>query len=204
MMTLAIPTDGGVLVHGPRQGEWTADDWELLPDDGNIYEIIEGVLYVSKSPTTFHQWVSIQLAVRMGGQVHEKGLGFAFFAPTGVFMPGCEPVQPDFLIVKMTNKDIIRDRRVYGVPDLIVEILSPGNREYDLDVKLTTYADAGVPEYVIIDLAARTLALRKLIALGEYGEPQVCGEGDSVSFACAPGVVLKIGDLFAGAPDTTL
>ena len=52
MATLVIPTDAPPIP-GPPQGQWTYADWEALPDDGNRYEIIDGVLYMSSAPITF-------------------------------------------------------------------------------------------------------------------------------------------------------
>ncbi|MDZ4766978.1 MAG: hypothetical protein SGI73_20755, partial [Chloroflexota bacterium] len=57
MITFAIPTDAP-RVAGPAQGEWTYADWEQLPDDGNSYEIINGVLYVTTAPKTIHAWLN--------------------------------------------------------------------------------------------------------------------------------------------------
>ncbi len=42
-------------IHGPQQGWWTYDDYAALPDDGNRYEIVEGVLYMSPAPSIDHQ-----------------------------------------------------------------------------------------------------------------------------------------------------
>ena len=61
MLTLAIPTDAPAVT-GPPQGHWTYADWERLPDDGNRYEIIEGVLYVSDAPNYDHQFTVMQLS----------------------------------------------------------------------------------------------------------------------------------------------
>ncbi len=52
MRTLVISTDAPT-VPGPPQGHWTYADWEALPDDGNIYEIIDGVLYRTTAPGSF-------------------------------------------------------------------------------------------------------------------------------------------------------
>jgi Uma2 family endonuclease len=144
----------------------------------------------------------LQFTLHVGAPALERGLGYPFYAPIGVFMPGCDPVMPDFLFITIAHAGIIRERRVYGVPDLIVEILSPGSREYDLTVKLRAYADAGVPEFVIIDPTARTLALYNLIAVGAYAEPKIYSEADTVMFACLPEIALRVGLLFEGAPDT--
>lgn len=203
MVTLAIPTDAPAI-SGPPQGRWTQADWETLPDDGNRYEIINGVLFMSTAPSFFHQWIIGRLYELIGFPAKERGLGFPIFAPIGVFMPDCEPVQPDFVFIKAGHQDIIRDRRIFGVPDLIVEVLSPGSMSYDEQVKLEAYAAAGVPEYAIIDPASRSPRLYPLEAPGKYAAPREFDASQAVTFACLPGIVLEVGGLFEGAPDTTL
>jgi Uma2 family endonuclease len=203
MTALVIPTDAPAVA-GPPQGRWTHADWQKLPEDGNRYEIIDGVLYMSTAPSFFHQWIILQFVRRIGTPALEQGLAIPIFAPIGVLMPGCDPVQPDFLLVLSAHASIIHDRRIFGVPDAIVEILSPSNRSYDEEVKLTAYARAGLPEYVIVDPHARALRHYQLARQGQYGEPRVLGETDDFHFICLPAFPLHIGDLFAGAPDTTL
>ena len=127
MVTLVVPTDAP-RVAGPPQGRWSLADWEALPDDGNRYEIINGVLYMSTVPFPLHQWISQQFYDLIGYQAKQQGLGTCFYAPIGLIMPGCDPVQPDFVFIKPENKDIIKAKRLVGIPDLLVEILSPGNR----------------------------------------------------------------------------
>jgi Uma2 family endonuclease len=202
MSTLVIPTYAHITgVHGPAQGQWTATDWEALPNDGNRYEIINGVLFMSTAPSNFHQWIIFKFTEYIGIPLTKLGLGFAFFSPIGVFMPDCQPVQPDFVVVLKQHAHIIRDRRIYGVPDLIVEVISPGSRDYDEDVKKTAYEQAGVPEYVVIDPEVRQL---RLYTTGHYDAPQRFNVGDTVTFNCLPTLSLAITDLFDGAPDTTL
>jgi Uma2 family endonuclease len=201
--TLVLATDAPV-VSGPPQGQWTAQDWEALPDDGHRYEIIDGVLYMSTAPSFFHQWIIGRFHVLVGNRAYEEGLGFGIGAPIGVFMPGMTPVQPDYLIVLAENAGIIRDRRIFGVPDLIVEVLSPGSAHYDEAIKRDAYARAGVPEYALIDPRSRQLKLHRRNAAGGYDEPVVYHEADTVTFACLPTLSFGLAALFAGAPDTTL
>lgn len=203
MEILVVPTDAH-KVKGPRQGQWTSTDWERLPEDGNRYEVIDGVLYMSTSPSSFHQWIILQFYDVFGYSVKQHKLAYIYLAPIGVFMPGCEPVQPDFVLVRAANASIIHDRRIYGVPDLIVEVLSPSNADYDEGVKLAAYAKAGVPDSGVIDPAARQLRLYAQPQGDRYGDPHVFKEGDTVIFACAPGISVNVRDLFTGSPDTTL
>jgi Uma2 family endonuclease len=191
-------------ISGPPQGQWTRADWEKLPDDGNRYEIINGVLYMSTAPSSFHQWIIKRFFVAFGLPAEERGLAYVYMAPIGVFMPGCEPVQPDFVLVLAEHAAIIHDRRIWGVPDLIVEVLSPSNADYDEGLKRDTYAKAGVPEYAVIDPSKRQLRLYHLESTDDYGSPQVFKASNTVSFACLPTIPVLVGQLFEGAPDTTL
>ncbi len=203
MVSLIVPTDAPIIP-GPPQGRWTYADWESLPDDGNRYEIIDGVLYMTTAPSYFHQWIIRRLDHFVGVPAEQQGLGYAATAPIGVIMPGCDPVQPDFVLVLAHHKEIIRERRIMGVPDLIVEVLSPGSVGYDERVKLNAYAHAGVPEYGIIDPEARTASLYELEPPGRYKSPRVFEEGQQFSFLCLPSIQVPVAELFAGAPDTTL
>src|SRR5690348_7957847 len=144
MTSLIIPTDAPAVA-GPPQGHWTYADWEMLPDDGNRYEIIDGVLYMTTAPSNFHQWIIQKLYRYIGVPMEDQELGFAFAAPIGLLMPGCDPVQPDFVIVLKDNATIINNGRIRGIPNVIVEVQSPSNAAYDERVKLFAYALAGVP-----------------------------------------------------------
>ena len=203
MTALVLPTDAPA-VPGPPQGQWTYADWEGLADDGNRYEVIDGVLYMTTAPRSFHQWIIKQLVRYIAIPAEDQGLAFGFPAPVGVIMPGCDPVQPDFVVVPASRKSIFRERRIMGVPDLIVEILSPSNKAYDQEVRLDAYARAGVPEYTIIDPSARTLSHYRLEVTDRYAAPHVYGEAEVASFDCLPTIFVPVGGLFAGAPDTTL
>jgi len=202
-MTLVIPTYAQTVV-GPAQGQWTYADWEQLPDDGNRYEVIDGVLYMSTAPSFFHQWIVQRLDRFVGIPAEEQRLAFPAVARVGVTMPGCDPVQPDFVIVLAARASIIRERRIMGVPDLIVEVISPGSAVFDEGLKRATYARTGVPEYAVIDPGPRKLRLSTLKSPGLYSEAQTFGEKDTVTFACLPTISLVVGDLFSGAPDMTL
>jgi len=204
MVVIPTPTTLESEIYGPRQGQWTYADWQTLPDDGNRYEIIDGVLYMTTAPSNFHQWIIKYLVYSLGRPAEEQGLAEAAWSPIGVLMPGCDPVQPDFILIRKENMGIIRDGRIRGVPDLIVEVLSPGSRTYDEDVKLNAYAKAGVPEYAVIDPKERVLRYYRLIEAGKYAEGREYKVGESITFEAAPTIPVPIASLFEGAPDTTL
>lgn len=203
MTSLIIPTDAPAVA-GPPQGQWTYANWETLPDDGKRYEVIDGVLYMTTAPSNFHQWIVMSLVQYIAIPAKEQGLAYAFPAPIGVIMPGCDPVQPDFIVVLKDNADIIQAGKIYGVPDVIVEVQSPGNASYDEKIKLVAYVQARVPEYAIVKPHSRTIDVYEMDARGRYKHPRTFGEGQTFSFGCLPAISVAVADLFAGAPDTTL
>jgi Uma2 family endonuclease len=71
-------------------------------------------------------------------------------------------------------------------------------------VKLEACARAGVPEYAIVDPATRTVSYYRLEAPGRYADPNVHGAAEVMSFDCLPTIRVPVGELFVGAPDTTL
>jgi Uma2 family endonuclease len=184
---------------------WDRARWELLPDDGNRYEVIDGVLYMTTAPSFFHQWIIRQIFLALYPQIDETGVGLTIWSPIGVFMPHCDPVQPDILIIRTTDLGIIHDRRIEGVPALIVEVLSPGNQEKDTDTKRKAYARAGLPEYWIVRPSSRDVLVYTSPdqPLGDYSSSQKVGPDDEIASPTLP-IRVAINTFFAGAPDTTL
>ncbi|HJX27655.1 MAG TPA: Uma2 family endonuclease, partial [Thermoanaerobaculia bacterium] len=113
----------------PAQGHWTYEDYLRLPDDSRRYEVIRGVLYVSPSPTYDHQYVITQLFRKLDRYVDDNHLGTVLTAPFDVLLEAvATPVEPDFLFLRTGREPQPGATRFRGVPDLIVEVLSPGNR----------------------------------------------------------------------------
>ncbi|MCU0490904.1 MAG: Uma2 family endonuclease [Chloroflexaceae bacterium] len=134
---------------------WNYARWAQLPENGNRYEVIDGVLYMTTAPSYFHQWTVSRIVRLLQTQIEDTGIGFVSFAPIGLLMPGCDPVQPDIVVVRSEDTGIIYDRHINGVPALIVEVLSPSNAEKDTEIKRAAYARAGVPEYWLVRPAER-------------------------------------------------
>jgi Uma2 family endonuclease len=130
---------------------WCYDKWERLPDDGNRYEVIDGVLYMSTAPSFWHQQTVGLLREHVGIPLRRSGVALVAMAPIGLIMPGADPVQPDFMLIRSERRHIIADDgRVRGVPDLIAEVLSPSHPELDTVAKRAAYARAAVPGYWIL------------------------------------------------------
>ncbi|MDP9374080.1 MAG: Uma2 family endonuclease [Chloroflexota bacterium] len=91
-------------------------------------------------PSVYHQWVVRQLVRSLFRAVDDAGVGVTLWSPIGLLMPGCGPAQPDVLVIRMADLGMTRDRRIFGVPALLTEVLSPSNPEQDLVVKRAAYA----------------------------------------------------------------
>jgi len=137
---------------------YRAPDLAAFPADGRRYEIIEGALEVAPSPRTIHQLVSVRLVAALARFTAVAG-GHVFHAPFDVHLAEDTVVQPDLLYLAPEHLDRIRDDGVHGPPDLVVEILSPTSRRWDLREKRAAYARHGVREYWLVDPDARTIAV---------------------------------------------
>jgi Uma2 family endonuclease len=193
------------LVLRSLDASWSYARWEQLPDDGQRYEVINGVLYMTAAPSSFHQWIVQQLFLALHAQIVRPGVGVAFLAPIGVLMPEGDLVQPDGVVVRTEHRAMIADKRIRGVPDLLIEVLSPSTVEMDTKIKRRAYAQAGVPEYWIIRLVERDAIVytEPDASLDDYIHVEHCPAAGVLVSPTLP-VRLTLAELFAGAPDTTV
>lgn len=202
---MTIVQDAPALALRSQEGGWDRARWERLPDDGNRYEVIGGLLYMTTAPSAFHQWIIRQIVFTLYPQIDQPGVGVTLWSPIGLFMPGCDPVQPDILVIRAGDLGMIHDRHIFGVPALQIEVISPANANYDLRIKRRAYANAGVPEYWIVRPASRDLMLctQPDAALGDYAQTRLVGPDDELRSATLP-IVAPVARFFDDAPDTTL
>lgn len=133
---------------------WTAADLELFPDNGNRYEIVEGELLVTRAPDWRHQKASTRISTALDTWSLLTGLGEAVQAP-GVIFTEADNVIPDVVWVSRERLAVLLDAagHLTGAPELVVEVLSPGNENErrDRELKLKLYSERGVQEYWMID-----------------------------------------------------
>ncbi|MDQ3693115.1 MAG: Uma2 family endonuclease [Chloroflexota bacterium] len=126
-------------------------------------EIIDGELFVSAAPVTFHQRVITNILYALEVVVRPRRLGIIFTAPVAVRLSMETTIEPDILYIGRDRRQIISTKVVEGAPDLVMEILSPDTRKRDLTVKKALYERSGVGEYWIIDPTKREVAIFSLI-----------------------------------------
>ncbi len=125
--------------------------YQMLPE-GTLAEIINETLYMSPAPTSHHQRIIRKLALGISQYVDRNQLGEIFFAPFDVYLDEkANVVQPDIVFISKIKSETIQLNGVHGVPDLLIEILSPGNSSHDTKTKKDLYEKFGVKEYWIVD-----------------------------------------------------
>jgi len=181
----------------PPQGQWTYEDYLRLPEDGRRYEVIRGHLYVTAAPSFDHQFAVTQLGRRFGNFVSDHDLGVVLVAPFDIRLPReiASPVQPDLVFFKTGNEPRSGDKSFEGVPDLVVEVLSPGTQHLDKRVKLAAYRDAGVAETWLVDPQLRTLLVYGLTDR-IYVELDRSGVSGSVKSRLLAGLRVATDDIF--------
>jgi Uma2 family endonuclease len=137
---------------GHRQ--FTSADLELMPQNGAIYEIIEGELYVSRQPNYEHQYTCTRLGRFLDEWNDIKNSGVVLTAP-GVIFAEDDDVAPDVVWItrERLTKSTDRAGHLHTAPELVIEVLSPGklNEFRDRKAKLELYSRRGVQEYWIVD-----------------------------------------------------
>ncbi len=140
-----------VAVKSSHTTKWTYEEFCLFPEDGRRHELIDGAHYVSPSPRTKHQKVLFKLLIFLGNYTEKYKTGEILPAPMDVVLSDFDVVEPDLLYVSAARSAIITEKNIQGAPDLVVEILSAGNRRTDEVIKRKLYETHGIPEYWIVD-----------------------------------------------------
>lgn len=140
---------------------WNIRDIEGLPqNEWTTYEIIDGELFVTRSPHRRHQQIAHEICSALNIWSKQSSLGEAIFAP-GIILSDADNVIPDVVWVTKERLAVIEDEagHLKGMPELVVEVLSSGdsNIRRDREAKLKLYSVQGAQEYWIADRFSRQL-----------------------------------------------
>jgi len=145
-MTAELTED--VTLRMPRWRDWTYADLQDLPDDGRRYEIVDGSLHVSPSPSRPHQVA----AGRLRDMLLRSAPEHAEVVETVDIDLGPSVVEPDVVVmdasVAHTHGGPLTARHVL----LVVEVVSPSSRRMDRLVKPSVLAEGGVPAYWRVEI----------------------------------------------------
>jgi Uma2 family endonuclease len=130
--------------------------YKSLPE-GTLAELIDNVIYMSPSPISKHQVILNKINVQFYNHLAKNNAGIVYVSPLDVYLDEkSNAVQPDLSVVlNEGNARVDENGYINGAPDLIVEILSPGNAQHDLVSKKELYERFGVKEYWIVDPETR-------------------------------------------------
>jgi Uma2 family endonuclease len=178
---------------------WTSADLETLPEDGKRYEIIEGELYVSRSPHYEHQLTCSNITEFLGAWSRKTKLGQAVIGP-GVIFADDDDVIPDVAWASRARRDEILgdDGHFHGAPELVIEVLSftGSNARRDREAKLKLYSRREVDEYWIVDWIARQVDVYRRGAL-DLELVATLESSDSLESTLLPGFSCQVKDIFA-------
>lgn len=184
-------------VHGARATlPMTYHEYALLPQDRNRYEVLDGELYMTPSPSYQHQRVVAELTSILREYASRQRLGEVLSAPMDVVLSETNVVQPDILFLRADRLPPNTAKNIRGTPDSIVEVVSPSSAEQDRENKKNVYARHGVSHYWIVDPDARTLEMYALSG-GTYGLAATLTGDARATSPLFPGLTIPLARLWS-------
>lgn len=186
--------DDGIVVFVERMTleEYLAGEETMRPQ-----ELAYGILREPPAPGYHHQIIVGRLHVRLERHVRRWKAGSVVLSPVDVILDRERAlvVQPDLVFVSTSREQICTDR-IWGAPDLAIEVLSQTNRRHDCTRKVRWYREYGVRECWLVDPDSSRIEVIDLMA----GEPSrvVHDERETVRSAVLPRLRMRAGDIFAG------
>lgn len=192
---LAFTAMAGAIDQTFSTKRWTFDDLHQF-GERELYEIYDGRLIPihRPSPTFRHQIVVGNLLRLLFPFVQLRGLGKVLPGPLDVIMAEDNTAEPDLLYISEENMGIAQDW-VRGVPDLMVEVISPSSIARDRYEKMEQYARFGVKEYWIIDPAYYSVEI--LVLNGKhFAVHSIAAEEGVAESKILPGLSVDVAQVF--------
>jgi Uma2 family endonuclease len=180
------------LLKQKDQEKYTYRDY-LTWDDNERYEIVGGEAFcMSPAPASFHQVACSKLITKLTNFFEGKSCT-PLVSPIDVVLSEDNIVQPDVLIVCDKNK--IKERGIFGVPDVVFEILSPSTATYDRREKKLLYEKFGVKEYLIVDPIGKNIE-QFILEDGAFKNPELIAFKEILKLNTFPGLEIPLQDIF--------
>jgi Uma2 family endonuclease len=192
-LRITAPDDDTVLDLAPIQGLWTEEQYLKLTDHSRrLIEFSDGSIEVLSMPTDKHQAISQYMFLALLDFVGLRG-GRVRYAPLRVRIREGRFREPGILLVLDANDPRRQDRYWLGA-DVAVEIVSSEDPERDTKAKRTDYAQAGIPEYWIVNPLDQTATVLGLKG-DSYVESGVFRRGQSAASALLKGFAISVDPL---------
>ena len=174
----------------PRQGDWSDEEYLWLTDrTRRLIEFTDGYVEELPMPTSRHQAILAFLYRLFYAHLEPAG-GVVMFSALRLRVREGKFREPDLLVLRDGADPRFQDRFWLGA-DLVVEVVSPDGPERDLVDKRADYAEAGIPEYWIVDPRHDTITVL-VLAAGAYIEHGVFSRGDSVTSRLLDGITVDV------------
>ena len=173
----------------------TANDLLAIPDDGMRRELVRGELVEMPPAGDNHGFVGAEFTVTVGGFVRENRLGTSRMAETGFQLAPGTVLAPDYAFISYERMASPPQPRGYAqvVPDLVMEVFSPNDRQALMDRKIQLWLEAGVRLVLAVYPAAQAV-----YAHHADGTFQRFGPGDTLTCEpVLPGFACAVDDIFA-------
>ncbi len=172
----------------------TEEFFKLYPEESRL-ELIDGEVYEMPAASVTHQRVLFHISRLMQGYITTSQLqGEVFIAPVDVVFSQELVLQPDIVYVLDSSK--VRDK-IYGSPDLVVEVVSPSTFKRDLTDKMKLYEKHGVKEYWLVFPLEKTIMVYELKDNG-YELFSYATEKGKVKSKVLEGFELEVEEVFSG------
>jgi Uma2 family endonuclease len=125
----------------------TTDEYLEYPETRGPQELVFGVVRDAPAPAPLHQWAVGEIFTCLRLHLAKDDIGRAWMAPIDVVLDRERHlvVQPDVIVVLNARLHMVTDR-VWGAPDLVIDVMSPHVRMGSLDERLEWFARYGVRE----------------------------------------------------------
>ena len=169
--------------------DYTIEDIFALPE-GVRAELYDGEMVMQATPTITHQLLLSWFVVEINLHIRNKGGNCLVLpAPFGVFIKKDNKnfYEPDISVI--CDRDKLDEKGCHGAPDWVIEILSPSTKKYDCGKKLSTYIEAGVREYWLVDPERKRVVVYRL---EEPDLPQMYLFGEEIEVGILEGLKLTV------------
>ena len=179
----------------PPQGDWSEAEYLWLTDHSNrLIEFADGVIEVLPMPTEQHQAILQLFAFAFSAYIRPRG-GVSFFSPLRLRVREGKMREPDLLLLR-DARDPRRQNRYWLGADLVLEVVSADDLARDLVTKRREYAEAGIPEYWIVNPLTQTITILTL-AEEHYVEHGVFTRGQRATSVLLPDFAVDVAEVFA-------
>jgi Uma2 family endonuclease len=177
----------------PPQGLWTEQEYLAL-HTRFLVEFDNGMIEVLPVPTKTHQLIVLFLYDMLKAFI--AGRGIVLVAPYRLRLPAANRYREPDVVYLTQDQNARAGEDFTDAAELVMEVVSPNDRDRDYVTKRRDYAEAGVPEYWIIDRDARHVLVLRLEA-GQYVEHGRFGAGQRATSHRLPGFAVPVDDILA-------